>query len=164
MYGTSIFGDPTPIPDSAASTPVGSRVPVGGTWPLTGSAGTRIPVTGSRGTRSVIGTVMTPPGALVPAGQVSAVTTTRGTLLPVQITRGLRAPIGRMRDPIPGMMPAAEQAFWNRWLAKFYPGIFHQPPLTGGHRYAPWHPFGPPSLEGYRGFGSPDGLGLFGYR
>lgn len=94
MYGNSIFGDATVIPDPSRATPVGSVVRAGTALPVTGHLARQIPLAATRGLTSVIGTVTSiPSGAVMPVGGRLPVAATAHRTLPLHLMRGLVAPI-----------------------------------------------------------------------
>ncbi|SRR5260221_3637085 len=183
MFGRSMFGDSVfgasvgaQVPDPSA--PV--RVPVGGTFPVDTTTSSLIPVDQTMSPRKLVGNVNVPTGAMVGVGERSRITATQAARIGIMNDAPKNLTIGRMRDPRPNITPDQEQRYWDAWMEKYYPGVFHRPAYVGGDRYAATHPGGLPVLgfagyrrhpayamqgyQGYSGLGSPDGLiGIGGF-
>lgn len=154
VFGRSVFGDAVSQPhDPSRPTAVGSRVPSQGAWDLDHGASRTMTVSRVDPTRIPVAVAAAPAGSLVGAGQSKPLTGYRSAFQQVSQVHPRALPVGRMRDPRTGLMPAEEQRYWDQWIARFYPGVFHRPPMVGGNRYASYHSFGPPGLGGLIGFG-----------
>jgi hypothetical protein len=129
MYGNSIFGDTTLVPDPSRVTRVGSVVPAGESLPVSTQLTRTMPVSTERGTTSVIGTAVTvPAGTIVPIGIRAPVTTLAPRLEPLQVTRDPLMPIlpsvPMMLGPRPSTVPGVQKGHAQRLLVP--PGFIKQ--------------------------------------